>query len=307
MKHYLAIFACLGLLSGCQNLQNFKVAHVPIEVKHKEIQVLKDRPAPDVVSFKSYGVSDHSVYFNQIGGGSLPLVMLFGPVGSLISAANIAHTTQKMGSSGEGSSLFKLDAIQEAAQSLASQAIMQTDAIKDPSKLNLQPFIILYVDEQGKTINSIAGFRVETSINTVAGSSSWSGHYHYALENTLEIDALKNPVSNHVMSNYLKELHTGFQALFVELKKDIELPDVQDRKIAMIWAPILKSTKAAFAGFAIGDIEVRPENGATLRVNMNNFSGLIMNNEIPYVLWVFPSSKQYKFDETPVVRKNKPS
>ena len=303
MKKYLILFGPILFLCSCANLQNMKLAESPKQLKNRDIQITLERPSAEVISIKSYEVPNRSVYLKQTGGGSAALGLLFGPLGALASGANINRLTQEMGKSGQSSTLYQLDAIEVAKTALSSDSSTQPSTTSDPHKINLKPYLILYVDNNRTGIYTVAGFRAETFITSADGSQKmWAGHYNYALEKILSIDSLSTQLSDEEILSYINEIKNGYKEIYNELKTDMDEPHNQNRKVALVWAPILKSTLMGFAGCSSGDVELKSTEKMSLRVNMQNY-GPAMDKSTPYFLWTFPSAKQYRFDDPPMARK----
>ncbi len=278
--------------AGCGNLQAVKLAEVPTQLSGSSFRLSPDRPGKDSVAPRAYEVPARSIFLQQTSGGSLAVGLLLGPLGVLANVANIDRITREVGASGQGSSLYSVDAL-----GVASSAWMSLiDSAGETAALSVKPFLLLLADEK-TGITTIASFRVESSVRTGdERSMPWAAQYGYVLRDTLPFGALQVGVSDDALGSYRAELLVAFQELRSELESDLKRGPAPKRQIAWVKSPALGNI-----GYP-GDIEQRANGRLSLRITTAN-GGLLSAPLFVYGVTVFPSADQYSFDNGPVDRR----
>lgn len=291
LLRHLLLYTTFVTLSGCGGLQSLKVAEVPALDEASVLKLSQHRPKAESVSPQSIAIPEKSLYLKGPRGNAAWFLLL-GIPGMVINSELIDQKTQKIMSSGQESNLYSIDALFEARQALKIDYIESHDA----SNIILKPYILFYVKEEGLNIKTIVGIRVERKLTTTGKVSDWAGQYNYALNHELPYNYLEETLPETKLVNYKKLIRTAFIELKEEIDKDLTNPTNKKRKIANVEAPIVLASRLGFAGFVWGDSEINPTGKLVMRLNSDNW-GTVVDDEVFYVLWVFPDATQYKTGE----------
>lgn len=286
-------------LTACGNLQSLKVAEVPQAIKSEPIELSSLR-APARVSPGAIEIPNRSVFLKQTAGGSLAAGLLFGPIGAVANASNIERLSKELAENSKGSSLLRIDAIEEAAAAWGEKP-----ARMESRSLQLRPYVVLYPDDGRKSVTFIAGVFV-TSSYPVEGGKVWNADYHYVLPTARGLEVLERAMEPEQLASFRDELRTGFRQIRAEMLRDLA-PTQPNRRVALIWAEPLRTSLMGFAGFASGDVETDASGGLVIRTNMDNWGGTVgaASRDTPHQVWIFTKPTQYRFDAAPEERKAK--
>lgn len=292
---FVPIFAVF--ISACGNLQRLKPAEVPQPLKAYPVALSSQRPPPGV-SPSAIEIPNRSVFLKQTVGGSAAVGLLFGPLGVLANIANIERLSKELAESSKGSSLFQIDAIDEAAKAWAEKPIQH-----GPNSLQLRPYVILYPDDGRKSITVIGGVYV-TSSYAIEGGNVWNADYHYVLPTVRGFEVLERPMEQGQLASFRDELRDGFRQIRLELQRDLA-SEQANRRVALVWAEPLKASMLGFAGFTSGDVETDPSGRIVIRTNVDNWGGTVgaALRDTPHQVWIFSRPTQYRFDAEPQERK----
>lgn len=294
-----ALFGMVCILVGCGNLQGLKVAAPPAELQGRVVRLSSEALPKDSVTPAAFEVPGRSVYLKQTGGGSLAVGLLFGPIiGGAANAAAISRQTDEIAKSGQDSSFYQLNALQEAAAAWNEQLVDAKGM--DGGAVSVKPYLILYVDNKKENLYTVAGFRADAVLPGDGKTDrKWNGHYNFAVDRIFSVAAMGSKLSEKDLAQYREAIRTGYKELRNELLADLAAGGrPPKRKVASINAPILPATLMGFASFIPGDVETGPGGKLVVRVNMDNY-GPAMDKSTPYVVWVFPSASQYTFAAGP--------
>lgn len=288
-------------LAGCANLQSMKVASVPPALRGQAIET-STRPAPkDGVAPRAQPLGDGGLYLMQSGGGSLALGLLFGGLGVAINSANVAAETDKLVKAAAPTSLIQLRPVEELNAAWRDAAARSTTSA---GSVSASPYLILYVDDERKNVYPVAGLRVDAPTSSGTPQSNWSGHYLFAIDKLLPVDALTQPLADEQLADFKVKLRDAYAQLRTELAIDLsgQPSGTQPRQIASVQSPYLKAVQIGFAGFTSGDVEISSTGSMSVRINIENY-GPVMDRSVPYFVWYFPAASQYTFGLGPEPRK----
>ncbi|WP_158300871.1 hypothetical protein [Chromobacterium sp. ATCC 53434] len=275
--------AAMASLTGCGSLQGIPVARLPAPIASQEVAFSVERPQKQDVNPRLYEVPGHSIFLQQTSGGSLAVGLLLGPLGVLANSMNIDRLTREMGESGKMSSLYQLDARQEAIEAIGPQ-VKQLNVGAGSHQVALKPYMVYWIGDEKAGIRVLLHLRAQSSFVSEGQSKPWTGEYVLALKDALPMDVLHR--DDAVLMQTLRDnVREGYRELFVELGRDFSSGPQAKRDVAWVQSPILGIGMA-------GDVESNAQGHMVLR---SLWGGI-------YNLVVFQQKDSYAFGNGPEPR-----
>ncbi|AUH51922.1 hypothetical protein CXB49_14370 [Chromobacterium sp. ATCC 53434] len=188
-----------------------------------------------------------------------------------------------MGESGKMSSLYQLDARQEAIEAIGPQ-VKQLNVGAGSHQVALKPYMVYWIGDEKAGIRVLLHLRAQSSFVSEGQSKPWTGEYVLALKDALPMDVLHR--DDAVLMQTLRDnVREGYRELFVELGRDFSSGPQAKRDVAWVQSPILGIGMA-------GDVESNAQGHMVLR---SLWGGI-------YNLVVFQQKDSYAFGNGPEPR-----